>query len=179
MMVNLTCTDVSTLHSDFTAALSRVCQAIDWDYGEVWIPDPETELLELSSVWYCHSNRSPDRIDALEKFRACSEEFVLSIDEGLLGRIWRSLQPEWINDVSIQSENYFLRNQIARAFNVRAGFGFPVFYNQAIIGIFVFFIDRACEEDSNLVQLAISTTHNSIGNTAQPHPQSSDGSLDF
>ncbi len=155
-MTNVVCTDASKLYSDFTAALSRVCQAIDWDYGEVWIPDPETKLLELSPVWYCHSNRSHERIDALEKFRACSEKFTLSIDEGLPGRIWRSCQPEWINDVSIQSENYFLRNQISKAFNIKAGFGFPVFCNQVIIGIFVFFTDQVCEENVNLVQLAIS-----------------------
>lgn len=154
-MTNSVSTDVSMPHSDFANALSCVCQEIDWDYGEVWLPDAETMLLELSSVWYCHPSRSHDRIDALEKFRACSEKFVLSIDEGLPGRIWRSRRPEWINDVSIQSESYFLRNQIAKAFNVKAGFGFPVFYDQEIIGIFVFFTGHACEEDPSLIQLAI------------------------
>ena len=154
-MVNSVSTDVSMPHPDFAAALSCVCQAINWDYGEVWIPNPETTLLELSPFWYCHPNRSSDRLDALEKFRACSEQFVLSIDQGLPGRIWRSRQPEWVNDVSTQPENYFLRNQIAKAFNVKAGFGFPVVYEQAIIGILVFFTDYACEEDHSLVQLAI------------------------
>jgi hypothetical protein len=106
-MVNSVSTDISMPHPDFAAALSCVCQAINWDYGEVWIPNPETTLLELSPFWYCHPNRSSDRLDALEKFRACSEKFVLSIDEGLPGRIWRSRQPEWVNDVSTQPEDYF------------------------------------------------------------------------
>ncbi|MBD1847869.1 GAF domain-containing protein [Cyanobacteria bacterium FACHB-63] len=154
-MINFACADASTLHSNFTAALSRVCQAIDWDYAEVWMPDSETKLLELSPVWYCHPNRDCDRLDALEKFRACSEKFVLAIDEGLPGRIWRSGQPEWINDVSLQSENYFLRHQIAKAFNIRAGFGFPVVHAQAIVGIFVFFSESASEVDPRLIQLAI------------------------
>lgn len=155
IMVNFVCTDASTLHADFAAALSRVCHAINWDYGEAWIPNLETELLELSPAWYGHADRSGERLDALEKFRACSEKFVLSIDEGLPGRIWRSSQSEWINDVSVQSENYFLRNQIAKAFNLKAGFGFPVFCDQALVGIFVFFTDVACEEDPCLIQLAI------------------------
>lgn len=154
-MVNFVRTDVSTIHADFAAILSRVCQAIDWDYGEVWVLNPEAKLLELSPVWYGHRNRSRDRLDALEKFRVCSETFVLSIDEGLPGRIWRSREPEWINDVSAQSEDYFLRNQIAKAFNLKAGFGFPVFCDQEIVAIFVFFTDFACEEDPDLVQLAI------------------------
>lgn len=154
-MVNFVRADSSTFHTDFAAALSRVCHAIDWDYGEVWIPNPQTKLLEISPVWYGHSDRSSDRLDDLRKFKVCSESFVLSINEGLPGRIWRSGQPEWINDVSVQSENYFLRNQIAKAFNLKAGFGFPVFCDRAAIGIFVFFTDRVCEEDPSLVQRAM------------------------
>lgn len=154
-MVSFSSANLSNLQANFAAALSRVCHAIDWDYGEVWLPDSEARLVEISSVWYGHQDRSSDRLDDLRKFRACSEKFVLAIDEGLPGRIWRSRQTEWINDVSTQSEGYFLRNQIAKAFNLKAGFGFPVFYDQEIVGILVFFTDRACEEDPNLVQRAI------------------------
>lgn len=154
-MVDFVRADSSLFYPDFAAALSRVCHTINWDYGEVWLLDSETKLLEISPIWYGHQDRSNDRLDDLRKFKACSEKFVLSIDEGLPGRIWRSRQPKWINDVSSQSENYFLRNQIAKAFNLKAGFGFSVFCDQEVIGIFTFFTDRACEEDPNLVQRAI------------------------
>ncbi|MBW4470617.1 MAG: GAF domain-containing protein [Stenomitos rutilans HA7619-LM2] len=154
--------DSSTLHADFAAALSGVCQVIDWDYGEVWLPNLEINLLELSPVWHGHPNRSSDRLEDLRKFRACSEKFALSIDEGLPGRIWRSRQPEWINDVSMQSESYFLRNQIAKAFSIKAGFGFPAFCEQEIIGIFVFFTDCACEKNTDLIERAIAAATLSI-----------------
>lgn len=155
-MVDFTCADASMLDRNLAAALNRVCQAINWDYGEVWIPNREGTLLEISPVWYGHQDRSYARLDALEKFKTCSEKFVLSIDEGLPGRIWRSRKTEWINDVSIQSENYFLRNKIAKAFDIKAGFGFPVFCAQEIIGVLVFFTDCVCEENRFLVQLAVS-----------------------
>ena len=155
VMVNSDQSNSSIPHTNFTVALSRICQAIDWDYGEVWLPDSETKLLELSPVWCCHPNRDPSRLEDLRKFRACSEKFALSIDEGLPGRIWRSRQPEWINDVSTQSENYFLRNQIAKAFNIKAGFGFPIFCNPAIVGVLIFFTDYACKKDPDLVERAI------------------------
>jgi hypothetical protein len=163
-MVDFTCADPSTLDDRFAATLNRVCQAIDWDYGEVWIPNREGTLLEISPVWYGHQSRSADRLDELETFKACSENFVLSIDEGLPGKIWRSRRTEWIKDVSIQLENHFLRNQLAKAFNVKAGFGFPVFYAQEIIGILVFFTDCACEENHRLVQLAASAATLRSGN---------------
>lgn len=155
-MIDFTCADASMLDDNLAAALKRVCQAINWDYGEVWIPNNEGTLLEISPIWYGHQSRSYDRLDALEKFKICSEKFVLSIDEGLPGRIWRSRKTEWIDDVSIESENYFLRNQIAKAFTIKAGFGFPVFRDHKIIAIFVFFTDYACEENHYLVQLAVS-----------------------
>ena len=146
---------VSTLHPAFAGALSCVCQATNWDYGEAWMLNPEETLLELSPIWYIHPNRDDDRRDALEKFGVCSRSFVLSINEGLPGRVFQLRQPQWIEDVSVPSEGYFLRNQLARAFNLKAGFGFPVFRHQSIIAIFVFFTDRACEEDKDLIQLAI------------------------
>lgn len=155
-MVDLTRADASMLDANLAAALDRVCQTIDWDYGEAWIPNREGTLLEISPVWYGHHSRSEDRLAALEQFKICSENFILSFDEGLPGRIWRARKPEWINDVSIQSESYFLRNQIAKAFDIKAGFGFPVFGEREIVGILVFFTDRACEENHYLVQLAVS-----------------------
>jgi GAF domain len=155
-MVDFTRADASILNDTLAAALTRVCQAIDWDYGEVWIPNREGTLLEISPVWYGHQSRSDARLDDLEKFKICSENFILSIDEGLPGKIWRSRKAEWINDVSIESESYFLRNQIAKAFDIKAGFGFPVFCAQEIIGILVFFTDRACEENHCLVEIAVS-----------------------
>lgn len=155
-MIDFTCADASMFDDNLAAALKRVCQAINWDYGEVWIPNNEGTLLEISPIWYGHQSRSYDRLDALEKFKICSEKFVLSIDEGLPGRIWRSRKTEWINDVSIQSENYFLRNNLAKAFDIKAGFGFPVFCGQEIIGILVFFTDYVCGENHYLVQLAVS-----------------------
>jgi hypothetical protein len=147
--------DSLIFNSDFTAALRRICQAIDWDYGEVWIPSPEKTLLEISPIWYGNSDRSSDRLHELENFRACSEKFVLSLNEGLPGRIWKTHRASWINDVSVQLESYFLRNLMAKAFNVKAGFGFPVFCEQEIVSIFVFFTSEAYEEDPDLVKLAI------------------------
>ena len=143
------------LDHDFAAALNRTCYAINWDYGEVWIPNPETALLELSPIWYAHPNLSSDRLYTLQQFRACSEKFVLLMGEGLPGRIWQSRHPEWIQDVSLQSEDYFLRHQIAKAFNIKAGFGCPVFDHEAIAAILIFFSDRACKEDRALIQLAM------------------------
>lgn len=66
------------------------------------------------------------------------------------GRVWSSQEPEWIADVSIQAESYFLRNQIAKAFSVKSGFGVPVVEGQVGV-VLVFFMSKVCDENSQLM----------------------------
>jgi hypothetical protein len=106
----------------------QLCETTGWDYGEIWIPtgnsaDDET-VLELSSV----SHIAPDVDDllSLEQFQLCSEGCVVSPDEGLPGRVWSSGQSEWIADATAESESYWSRNQLARAFDIATGFATPV-----------------------------------------------------
>jgi hypothetical protein len=102
----------------------EICEVTDWDYGEVWMPSANSKVLELSQVWHV----AADTVDemSLEQFRLCSEGCVVSPGEGLPGRVWSSAQSEWIADATAQSESYWLRNQIAKAFNLSAGFGVPI-----------------------------------------------------
>jgi hypothetical protein len=141
----------------FTRILQQVCQTTEWEYGEVWLPKTDNPILELSSVWYVSAQLNEDRQLAWKQFRYCSEKFILRIGEGLPGRVWASQTTEWITDVtewitdvSAQSEFYFLRNQIAKAFGVRASFGLPINMNdmQAIVA---FFKSEAQNQNSQLM----------------------------
>ena len=122
--------------SQLYKAIKLVCKTGEWDYGEAWIPSGD--ILELSPVWYSR----PDS-EAIEKFRLCSEAFVIPPNQGLPGRVWAKGQPEWIVDVSARSETYFLRNQIAKACGVKAGFGIPVKCERQVIVVLVFFMRTA------------------------------------
>lgn len=126
--------------------LKHICEVTSWEYGEAWIPNGK--ILELSPVWYSIPNT-----EALEKFRLCSEAFILSANKGLPGRVWASKQPEWIVDVSTESETYFLRNQIAKACGVKAGFGIPVMSCDRASVVIVFFMRQAQLEDKRVVEL--------------------------
>ncbi len=127
------------------AAIKLICKSSGWDYGEAWIPCPEG-VLELSPVWYSR----PD-MEAIEKFRLCSEAFVLPPNQGLPGRVWAKEQPEWIRDVSARSEMYFLRNQIAKACGVKAGFGIPIKRDRQVVVVLVFFMRQVCDQDRQKV----------------------------
>ena len=147
-------------HAALFVALTQVCEVSGWDYGEVWIPCKDNMVLELSPVFYISKRKGSDSMLALEQFRLCSEAFVLSPATGLAGRVWSSQQPEWIPDVSAHSEAYFLRNQIAKAYGVKAGLGVPILANHQVLAVLVFFMSEAHEEDSRLVELVVAVaTH--------------------
>jgi hypothetical protein len=122
--------------------LQKACEAADWDYGEVWLLDRNTEILHLDDAWFLRADLTADRKRAWEQFRACSEKFALRLGEGIPGRVGQLQQSEWIDNVSVQSESYFLRNQIAIAFGVKAGFGLPLSTNAGSV-VLVFFLAEA------------------------------------
>ena len=140
-------------HDALSVALLQVCEVTGCDYGEAWIPSKDGMILELSPAMYI-SNREDGSATALELFWICSKDFVLSPDYGMPGRVWSSHQPEWIPDVSAQSETYFLRNQIAKACGVRAGFGIPILVDEQVLAVLVFFMLEAREEDRQMIELA-------------------------
>ncbi len=142
----------SDFNTTIVVALSQICEATDWDYGEVWIPEKDSTILKLSPVW-CVSTEDSGNGFALEQFQECSKAFILHRGEGLPGRVWSSGQPEWIVDVSVESETYFLRNKIAKAFGVKAGLGVPILVDGQVQAVFVFFMLEACAKDDGLLEL--------------------------
>jgi GAF domain-containing protein len=135
------------------AALQEICRGIDWDYGEIWVVQDDYSTLNLSPTWYLSpSIQEAGRCLSWQQFRVCSLNFTLHLGEGLPGRACLSQQPEWVPDVSIQSEGYFLRNQIAKAFSVRAGLGLPISVGQRVLAVLVFFKATPCKADPEIMK---------------------------
>ena len=143
------------LNAVLNATLRTVCESINWDYAEAWLPEQEGTILELSPAWYVNPKRSVEQVSDLEKFRFCSEDFILSPGVGLPGRVWSSQQPEWILDASAESETYFLRHYIAKAFGIKTGLGVPILAHDRAIAVLVFFRSQICEEDPQIINLAM------------------------
>jgi hypothetical protein len=132
--------------------LSFVCRTTAWEYGESWIPSATHPILELSSAWCLDPNLDIHQSISWTQFHACSKAFVLHPGEGMPGRVWQSHQTEWIDDVSAQSETYFLRNQIAKALNVKTGLGLSAIANSQVLAVVVFFMSKAQPPDPDLIE---------------------------
>jgi GAF domain len=135
------------------AGLRILCEFINWDYGEIWMLDRDCDVLQISPTWHFHDRTHSDECRlSWRQFQLCSQEFTLHLGEGLPGRVCLSQRAEWISDVSSQSENYFLRHLIAKAFGVRAGLGIPVNIESRTQAVFVFLNSDVCKEDLTLMQ---------------------------
>ena len=152
-------------HSALGVALRKVCEFTSWNFGEAWIPSPNGTVLQCSPAWYGSTQ-------SLEDFRKLSEGFTFPHATGLPGRVWSSMRPEWIQDVSSESDTVFLRPQLAMAASFKAGLGIPIIAHTAqagypeVLAVLVFFMFESCEEDKRHIEI-ISTVATQLGSLIQ------------
>ncbi|AFZ18601.1 adenylate/guanylate cyclase domain-containing protein [Allocoleopsis franciscana] len=108
-------------------ALRLVCETTGWIYSEVWVPAADGTALECSRSWY----RKRTDIDgtlasALDHFRDYSEVLTFLPNEELPGRVWYRGEPEWISDLSAESDDIFLRLKLASDSGLKAAFAVPI-----------------------------------------------------
>jgi hypothetical protein len=161
-----TFSDQAQFHTMLVNLLGWVCSSTPWEYGESWIPQ-SNNVLELSSAWFLDSALDSFRATAWTQFQMCSKSCVLRPGEGMPGRVWQTHQPDWIADTSAQSEAYFLRNQIAKAFGVKAGLGMPLVVNNEIVAVVAFFMSEVRPKDAALIEQTQAAIAN-FGNSFSP-----------
>ena len=89
------------LDTALSLAVERICEATDWDYGEVWVPSPNGDYLQCSQ-----SKFNRDSL-AIAQLRTHSLEFIFPPNIGLPGRIWVTKKSEFYPDISKLSNNFF------------------------------------------------------------------------
>ena len=138
--------EASDFHSALEATLCQVCEKIGWDFGEVWIPNEETTVLEYGPGWYAKDQ-------SFEQFRRKSELLRFSTHKGIPRQIWLSQQPYWFADVSAQPCQVFLRSQFAKEVGLKACFGVPIIFKEQVLAILVFFKREASQPEGRLIEL--------------------------
>lgn len=138
---------------DFYSALGvtlyKVCEATGWVYGEAWAPDSDGRALKRCTEWHYPVN-------SLEKFHTLSREFTFLPGVGLPGRAWTSKRPEWIKDIT--TDTNFPRSKIAIEAGIKAGLAIPVISGREVIAVINFFMSESHEEDERIVKSILSIT---------------------
>jgi PAS domain S-box-containing protein len=135
---------------DFDAALEitlrKICEFTGWVVGEAWIPSTNGLHLKHSSAWHCS-------VEGLEEFQQLSQNMIFPKGIGFPGRVWELKRPEWIWDMSNETELSFLRKFTALEAGINAGLAIPILAETKVVAVIAFFMSTPNDEDQLLVGL--------------------------
>ncbi|MDI6743571.1 MAG: diguanylate cyclase, partial [Smithella sp.] len=120
----------ATLAEAAPKILQAICHGFEWEYGELWRVDANSNLLRLKDIWHL-------QIPVFYEFKKSSEAYTFSKGIGLPGRVWESGQPVWITDV-VDDKN-FPRMAIAQKLGIHGAMAFPITGANEVIGVMDFF----------------------------------------
>jgi adenylate cyclase len=126
--------------------LRLICETIEWNLGEAWIPSSDGQVLKCALGRYASDL-------SFSEFRQTSCQLSFAPGVGMPGRIWLSLQSEWIDDVSTAPEKVFLRSQIAANVGLKAAFGVPILADNQVLAVLIFYRDKNLECQPRLLEL--------------------------
>ncbi|HEY9831494.1 MAG TPA: PAS domain S-box protein, partial [Stenomitos sp.] len=138
-------------HAALGVALQKVCEATGWDLGEAWVPKADGTVLECSPAWF-------SKTKSLEPFRNASETLTFAPNVGLPGRVWISQNPEWRRNVSAESDQIYLRAQIAKEVGLKAALGIPLLTTDGVLAVLIFYMFESKDEDQRLIELIAAST---------------------
>jgi PAS domain S-box-containing protein len=138
-------------------AAPRILQALGetlgFDHGAVWTVDRSGTSIRCLDTWHPASVAVPE-------FDAVSRATTFERAVGLPGRVWRSGEPAWIEDV-VRDSN-FPRAAVAAREGLHGAFGFPIKLGGIVLGVLEFFSREIREPDQDLLEL-LATIGSQIG----------------
>src|SRR6266567_2654881 len=145
--------EAATIEEATPRILRAMGECLGWDVGALWRVDREAEALRCVELWHKASIEVPE-------FERVSREFTFVPGLGLPGRVWSSLEPEYIPDV-VPDEN-FPRGSIAEREGLHAAFGFPILLGGEVLGVIEFFSREIRQPDQELLNM-LATIGSQIG----------------
>ena len=138
-----------SLTNSAPALIQAICESLSWEVGQLWIVDPETDVLRWMAAWHRPAIKATD-------FEEASRGRTFARDVGLPGRVWSARAAQWIDDLAADAN--FPRGPFATAAGLRSAFGFPITLGVEVSGVMEFF-----SRDSHVPDSILLHTVNSIG----------------
>ncbi|MFN2578372.1 MAG: MASE1 domain-containing protein [Pyrinomonadaceae bacterium] len=122
--------------------IQRICDTFEWQVGTMWRIDNASNALKCFKVWPLHNMEQGS-------FQSMTEQAAFARDVGLPGRVWSTLRPAWIPDVT--ADFNFFRGQVAAGEELLAAFAFPIMSGEKFLGVMEFFSHEIREPDRGLL----------------------------
>jgi len=136
----------SDLASALEVVLREVCEKTGWVIGHAWVPNQDATALDLVAAWYWGDGE-------LKPFKAASDASRFEPGIGLPGRVWKSKEPAWVDDV-VNDPN-FPRSAAARAARLKTGVSIPILSRRKVIALLEFFMRESRSQNEQLVNVIV------------------------
>ncbi len=134
------------VESAIDVILGLICETIEWNLAEAWIPDSDGKILKCARGKYASDV-------SFSEFRQTSLTLTFAPGIGMVGRIFLSQQPEWIEDVSQVQEDVFSRFENAGNVGLKAAVGLPIMADEQVLAVVIFYCDKSLECQPRLLEL--------------------------
>jgi CheY-like chemotaxis protein len=138
--------EADDFHAALEVTLAQVCEKIGWDFGEFWLPNSQATVFELGTGWYASDEH-------FAQFRHKSKPLTFATLREFLRQICTSQQPDWLTDVSLEPNDVFQRNQLAREVGLKACLGVPILFDNQVLAVLVFLKQEASAPEPQVVEL--------------------------
>ena len=146
METSLEITRILSESSDLNVATSRILQTIGsslaWEVGDMWVPDSGGKVLRCISFW----SASPAKFS---QFESVTRALALPKGLGLPGRVWKTVRPLWIPDVT--KDDNFPRAPVATEHSLHGALAFPILSGHKLLGVMEFFSHKIRQPDTNMI----------------------------
>ena len=136
--------DAKKLPDVISNILRIICECVNWQIGELWLPDYSVNLLNLEGSW---SNPSLNAKEFIEVSKKCKFGYGVSLQ----GRVWESSKPLWSSNAI--DDQFFPRTNLATILKLKTALAFPIESQEKIIGIMAFYKNDVIEPDNNLLNM--------------------------
>jgi two-component system, cell cycle sensor histidine kinase and response regulator CckA len=131
--------------ADAAPKIIRVmCETAQWELGAIWNVDRSVNLLTCVDFWCLPSV-------SVSEFEALTRQTKFSPGVGLPGRVWSSGKPEWISDVT--NDSNFPRAPVAAKEGLHTGIGFPIKLGDEVVGVMECFSREIAEPDNDFLEM--------------------------
>jgi signal transduction histidine kinase/ActR/RegA family two-component response regulator len=137
------------------SVLQSICVSMEWQRGELWIVDRDTNQIRLQWSWF-----DPATGGAGERMDLGARGLVRSAGEGLAGQVWRSGAPLTLSDIT--RDPVFIRHAFASAAGLHGAAAVPVRGGGMVLGVLVFFTNRVRQPNQAALTL-LSVVASQIG----------------
>src|SRR5262245_47149030 len=136
--------EASSLAEATPKLLQYVCEALDWELGELWVVNSESNTLHIEGSWHLPTYE-------VEEFEKAGRKTILFPGIDLVGRVLSSSQPAWIDNV-VDDKN-FPRAPIAERVGLHGAFAFPIRVGELVACVMAFYNREVVQPDDEMLQM--------------------------